>query len=138
VSANPSFGRARYGTGTPTHSHVRCGRAYDHLIDVDTSVTVTALDLATTWTDRAFLATQYRKGRVLLSGDAAHVHAPLGGQGLNLGQGDAMNLGWKLATIASCAPATVLDSYEAERRPQAELVLDWSRAQVALLRPDPG
>lgn len=49
-----------------------------------------------------------------------------------------MNLGWKLATIASCAPATVLDSYEAERRPQAELVLDWSRAQVALLRPDPG
>jgi len=101
-------------------------------------VTVTALDLATTWTDRAFLATQYRKGRVLLSGDAAHVHAPLGGQGLNLGQGDAMNLGWKLATIASCAPATVLDSYEAERRPQAELVLDWSRAQVALLRPDPG
>jgi 2-polyprenyl-6-methoxyphenol hydroxylase-like FAD-dependent oxidoreductase len=104
-----------------------------------TNVTVTALDRATTWTDRAFLATQYRKGRVLLAGDAAHVHAPLGGQGLNLGLGDAMNLGWKLAaTIASRAPATVLDSYEAERRPQAELVLDWSRAQVALLRPDPG
>ncbi|MEJ8631878.1 FAD-dependent monooxygenase [Sphingomonas sp. I4] len=70
-----------------------------------TDVIVTALDLATTWTDRAFLAAEYRKGRVLLAGDAAHVHAPLGGQGLNLGLGDAMNLGWKLAaTICGLAP----------------------------------
>lgn len=104
-----------------------------------TDVTVAALDLATTWTDRAFLATEYRKGRVLLAGDAAHVHAPLGGQGLNLGLGDAMNLGWKLAAaVRGCASPALLDSYERERHPVAEQVLDWSRAQVALLRPDPG
>lgn len=98
-----------------------------------------ALDVATTWTDRAFLATDYREGRVLLAGDAAHVHAPLGGQGLNLGLGDAMNLGWKLAaTVNGDAPPDLLASYETERRPVAEQVLDWSRAQVALMRPDRG
>ena len=73
---------------------------------------MTALELATTWTDRAYQATAYRKGRVLLAGDAAHIHSPLGGQGLNLGLGDAMNLGWKLAaTIRGDAPAGLLDSY---------------------------
>lgn len=102
----------------------------------ETQVEVTALGLATTWTDRAFLATEYRKGRVLLAGDAAHIHSPLGGQGLNLGLGDAMNLGWKLAaTIRGDAAAGLLDSYQRERRPVAEQVLDWSRAQVALMRP---
>lgn len=65
-----------------------------------TDVTVIALRLAATWTDRAHQATTYRKGRVLLAGDAAHVHSPLGGQGLNLGLGDAMNLGWKLAAAS--------------------------------------
>jgi 2-polyprenyl-6-methoxyphenol hydroxylase-like FAD-dependent oxidoreductase len=75
-------------------------------------VTVTALRLATTWTDRAYQATAYRKGRVLLAGDSAHIHSPLGGQGLNLGLGDAMNLGWKLAaTIRGDAPAGLIDSY---------------------------
>jgi 2-polyprenyl-6-methoxyphenol hydroxylase-like FAD-dependent oxidoreductase len=70
-----------------------------------TDVTLTALQLATTWTDRAYQATAYRNGRVLLAGDAAHIHSPLGGQGLNLGLGDAMNLGWKLAaTIRGDAP----------------------------------
>jgi 2-polyprenyl-6-methoxyphenol hydroxylase-like FAD-dependent oxidoreductase len=99
-------------------------------------VAVTKLDLATTWTDRAFQATAYRKGRVLLAGDAAHVHSPLGGQGLNLGLGDAMNLGWKLAaTLRGDAPIGLLDSYERERQPVAARVLDWSRAQVALMRP---
>ena len=99
-------------------------------------VTLTALRLATTWTDRAYQATTYRKGRLLLAGDAAHIHSPLGGQGLNLGLGDAMNLGWKLAaTIRGDAPLALLDSYSSERRPVAAQVLDWSRAQVALMRP---
>lgn len=101
-----------------------------------TDVTVAALRLATTWTDRARQATAYRKGRVLLAGDAAHTHSPLGGQGLNLGLGDAMNLGWKLAaTIRGDAPAGLLDSYWSERHPVGVQVLDWSRAQVALMRP---
>jgi 2-polyprenyl-6-methoxyphenol hydroxylase-like FAD-dependent oxidoreductase len=101
-------------------------------------VTLTALKLATTWTDRAYQATAYRKGRVLLAGDAAHIHSPLGGQGLNLGLGDAMNLGWKLAaTIRGDAPEGLLDSYVGERHPVGAQVLDWSRAQVALMRPTP-
>ncbi|MFL6601284.1 MAG: FAD-dependent monooxygenase [Steroidobacteraceae bacterium] len=101
-----------------------------------TDVTVTALQLATTWTDRAYQATTYRKERVLLAGDAAHIHSPLGGQGLNLGLGDAMNLGWKLAsTIRGNAPASLLDTYLSERHPIGAKVLDWSRAQVALMRP---
>ncbi|MDF2383441.1 FAD-dependent monooxygenase [Nostoc ellipsosporum NOK] len=104
-----------------------------------TAVTLRTLRLATSWTDRAHQATAYRKGRVLLAGDAAHIHSPLGGQGLNLGIGDAMNLGWKLAaTIRGTAPAGLLDSYDAERRPVGAQVLDWSRAQVALMRPSPG
>jgi 2-polyprenyl-6-methoxyphenol hydroxylase-like FAD-dependent oxidoreductase len=103
-----------------------------------TDVTVEQLHAATTWTDRARQATRYRQGRVLLAGDAAHIHAPLGGQGLNLGIGDAMNLGWKLAaTIHGSAPAGLLDTYEAERQPVGIRVLDWSRAQVVLMRPDP-
>ncbi|UIJ44026.1 FAD-dependent monooxygenase [Sphingomonas cannabina] len=103
-----------------------------------TDITLTALRLATTWTDRACQATAYRRGRVLLAGDAAHIHSPLGGQGLNLGLGDAMNLGWKLAaTIRGDAPAGLLDSYMTERHPVGAQVLDWSRAQVALMRPTP-
>ena len=101
-----------------------------------TDVTLTALNLASTWTDRSQQATTYRKGRVLLAGDAAHIHSPLGGQGLNLGLGDAMNLGWKLAaTIRGDAPEGLLDSYTAERHPIGARILDWTRAQVALMRP---
>jgi len=103
-----------------------------------TTITLTNLRLATTWTDRAYQVTAYRKGRVLLAGDAAHIHSPLGGQGLNLGIGDAMNLGWKLASaIRGDAPAGLLDSYQRERHPEGARVLDWSRAQVALMRPTP-
>lgn len=103
-----------------------------------TDVTISALHTVTTWTDRARQATQYRHGQVLLAGDAAHIHAPLGGQGLNLGLGDAMNLGWKLAaTIQKKAPEGLLDTYYAERHPIGEQVLDWSRAQVAIMRPGP-
>lgn len=104
----------------------------------NTDITINALHTATTWTDRARQATTYRNGRVLLAGDAAHIHAPLGGQGLNLGLGDAMNLGWKLAaTIHEEAPENLLDSYYAERHPIGAQVLDWSRAQVAIMKPDP-
>jgi 2-polyprenyl-6-methoxyphenol hydroxylase-like FAD-dependent oxidoreductase len=104
-----------------------------------TDVTLTALNVASTWTDRSKQATTYRKGRVLLAGDAAHVHSPLGGQGLNLGLGDAMNLGWKLAaTIRGDAPDGLLDSYTTERHPIGARVLEWTRAQVALMRPDRG
>jgi hypothetical protein len=100
-----------------------------------TDVTLTALHVASTWTDRAMQATTYRKGRVLLAGDAAHIHSPLGGQGLNLGFGDAMNLGWKLAaTIRGDAPDGLLDTYTTERHPVGARILDWSRAQVALMQ----
>ena len=69
-------------------------------------------------------ARHYRKGRVFLAGDAAHVHSPLGGQGMNTGIGDAMNLGWKLAAAAAgSAPPWLLDSYETERHPVGESVL---------------
>lgn len=102
-----------------------------------TDVTLRALHAATTWTDRARQATTYRNWRVLLAGDAAHIHSPLGGQGLNLGLGDAMNLGWKLAaTIQGRAPKGLLDSYFTERYPIGAQVLDWSRAQVAIMKPD--
>ncbi|RAJ37306.1 2-polyprenyl-6-methoxyphenol hydroxylase-like FAD-dependent oxidoreductase [Pedobacter cryoconitis] len=104
----------------------------------NTDVTINALHMATTWTDRARQATTYRNGRVLLAGDAAHIHSPLGGQGLNLGLGDAMNLGWKLAaTIQNKAPEGLLDSYYTERHPIGAQVLDWSRAQVAIMNPSP-
>ena len=102
-------------------------------------VTITAVHSATRFTDNARQATTYRLGRVLLAGDAAHVHSPFGGQGLNLGLGDAMNLGWKLAAVArGRAPERLLDSYTTERHPIGAWVLDWSRAQVALMRPEPG
>ncbi|MES2279236.1 MAG: FAD-dependent monooxygenase [Bacteroidota bacterium] len=104
----------------------------------NTDVAISALHIATSWTDRARQATTYRNRRVFLAGDAAHIHAPLGGQGLNLGLGDAMNLGWKLAaTIKRKAPEGLLDSYYAERYPIGAQVLDWSRAQVAIMKPDP-
>ncbi|KIZ13324.1 rifampin monooxygenase [Streptomyces natalensis] len=84
-------------------------------------------------------AERYRVGRVLLAGDAAHVHPPTGGQGLNLGIQDAFNLGWKLAAeVAGWAPEGLLDSYEAERHPVATAVLDHTRAQMQLMSTEPG
>jgi hypothetical protein len=92
----------------------------------------------TRFTDNTRLVDDYRAGRVLLAGDAAHVHSPFGGQGLNLGLQDAANLGWKLAAaVAGWAPAGLLDTYAAERRPVAARVLHNTRAQVALMNPDP-
>jgi 2-polyprenyl-6-methoxyphenol hydroxylase-like FAD-dependent oxidoreductase len=88
--------------------------------------------------DATRLAERYRVGRVLLAGDAAHIHPPLGGQGLNLGIQDAFNLGWKLAAeITGRAPEALLDSYEAERRPVAAAVLDNTRVQTLLISTDP-
>jgi 2-polyprenyl-6-methoxyphenol hydroxylase-like FAD-dependent oxidoreductase len=103
-----------------------------------TDVTLKSVQVATSYTDHARQATTYRKGRVLLAGDAAHVHSPFGGQGMNAGLGDAMNLGWKLAaTVKGWAPADLLDTYTVERHPIGEWVLNWTRAQVAIIRPDP-
>ena len=90
------------------------------------------------YNDAARLAARYRSGRVLLAGDAAHIHYPAGGQGLNTGVQDAVNLGWKLAAVlANRQDQTLLDTYEEERRPVAERVLANTRAQTALTRPDP-
>jgi 2-polyprenyl-6-methoxyphenol hydroxylase-like FAD-dependent oxidoreductase len=89
--------------------------------------------------DATRLAERYRVDRVFLAGDAAHIHPPAGGQGLNLGIQDAFNLGWKLAAdIAGWAPADLLDSYETERHPVAADVLDNTRAQMELMSTEPG
>ncbi|WP_216209198.1 rifampin monooxygenase [Amycolatopsis aidingensis] len=89
--------------------------------------------------DATRLAERYRVGRVLLAGDAAHIHPPMGGQGLNLGIQDAFNLGWKLAAeVGGWAPEGLLDSYHTERHPVAADVLDNTRAQAELLSTEPG
>jgi 2-polyprenyl-6-methoxyphenol hydroxylase-like FAD-dependent oxidoreductase len=89
--------------------------------------------------DATRLAERYRVGRVLLAGDAAHIHPPIGGQGLNLGVQDAVNLGWKLAgQTRGWAPEGLLDTYHTERHPVAEAVLDNTRAQMGLLSAEPG
>ena len=82
-------------------------------------------------------AASYREGRVLLAGDAAHVHPPQGGQGLNIGVQDAVNLGWKLAQVVNgTSPESLLDTYHAERHPVGARVLHNTMAQVALSTPD--
>ncbi|OBF50490.1 hypothetical protein A5787_08150 [Mycobacterium sp. 852002-50816_SCH5313054-b] len=89
------------------------------------------------FTDVARQAAAYRAGRVLLAGDAAHVHHPIGGQGLNTGVQDAVNLGWKLAQVVKgISPDGLLDSYHAERHPVGARVLRNAMAQMTLLRPD--
>ena len=91
------------------------------------------------FTDATRLAERYRVGRVFLAGDAAHIHPPLGGQGLNLGIQDAFDLGWKLAAaVAGWAPDDLLDPNATERRPAAEDVLTITRAQSELISPEPG
>jgi len=91
----------------------------------------------TRFTDMTRQAAAYRAGRVLLAGDAAHVHSPVGGQGLNTGVQDAVNLGWKLAQVVNrISPESLLDSYHAERYPVAARVLRNTMAQVALMRAD--
>ena len=89
------------------------------------------------FSDMARQAASYREGRVLLAGDAAHVHYPVGGQGLNIGVQDAVNLGWKLAQVVNeTSPESLLNTYQSERHPIAARVLRDTMAQVALLRTD--
>jgi 3-(3-hydroxy-phenyl)propionate hydroxylase len=89
------------------------------------------------FTDMTRQAAAYRERRVLLAGDAAHVHSPVGGQGLNIGVQDAVNLGWKLAQVVKrISPESLLDTYHSERHPVAARVLRDTMAQTALLRSD--
>ncbi|MFD9127549.1 FAD-dependent monooxygenase [Kitasatospora sp. NPDC059571] len=98
-----------------------------------------AVDNASRFTDATRQLEHYRAGRVLFAGDAAHIHPPLGAQGLNLGVQDAFNLGWKLAaTVRGRAPSGLLDSYHAERHPVGAQVLHHTSAQRALADPNPG
>src|ERR1044072_6154242 len=100
---------------------------------IDTEIT--AIHAATRYTDTTRQAATYRAGRVFLAGDAAHVHPPAGGQGLNLGIGDAMNLGWKLAAVLrGDAEESLLDTYTEERHPIGAWVQEWTKAQAALRR----
>jgi 2-polyprenyl-6-methoxyphenol hydroxylase-like FAD-dependent oxidoreductase len=93
---------------------------------------------ASRFSDASRQVTDYRCGRVLFAGDAAHIHSPMGGQGLNLGVQDAMNLGWKLAAhVQGRAPAGLLDSYHTERHPVAARILATTRAQGVLMNPPP-
>jgi 3-(3-hydroxy-phenyl)propionate hydroxylase len=97
---------------------------------------VRSLSWASRFTDNTRQAASYRKGRILLAGDAAHVHPPLGGQGLNTGVQDAVNLGWKLAQVVkSTSPQSLLDTYHGERHPVGARVLQNTMAQVALTSP---
>lgn len=127
-----------------------------HRVTCRTDVGLKNVARTMTFTDRTMHAATYRKGRVLLAGDAAHIHSPLGGQGLNLGLGDANNLSWKLAAtirqeiaigtrttgtdsnmeIGTMLDTSILDSYETERRPVVDSVLEWTRAQIVTLQPD--
>jgi 2-polyprenyl-6-methoxyphenol hydroxylase-like FAD-dependent oxidoreductase len=89
------------------------------------------------FTDATRQAASYRKGRVLLAGDAAHIHSPAGGQGLNLGVQDAVNLGWKLAQgVQGSSPESLLDTYQAERHPVGARALRTTMAQTAANRGD--
>ncbi|GAA1691183.1 FAD-dependent monooxygenase [Fodinicola feengrottensis] len=101
-------------------------------------VVLTSFDGGVRYSDNTRQAATYRLGRILLAGDAAHVHSPIGGQGLNLGLQDAMNLGWKLGLVVrGMASDALLDTYTTERHRVGEWVLRNTRAQVALMRPGP-
>jgi 3-(3-hydroxy-phenyl)propionate hydroxylase len=109
----------------------------DALIAADgTDYGAHSLSTASRFTDNTRQAASYRQGRVLLAGDAAHVHPPLGGQGLNTGVQDAVNLGWKLAQVVKkTSPQSLLDTYHGERHPVGARVLQNTMAQIALTSP---
>jgi 2-polyprenyl-6-methoxyphenol hydroxylase-like FAD-dependent oxidoreductase len=124
---------SQIGTGEPTLRDLSEG-----LIAVyGTDYGIHSPTWITRFTDMTRQAATYRSGRVLLAGDAAHVHSPVGGQGLNMGVQDAVNLGWKLAQVVKrTSPESLLDTYHAERHPAAARVLRDTMAQVAIMRPD--
>ncbi|MGH7655067.1 MAG: FAD-dependent monooxygenase [Gemmatimonadaceae bacterium] len=124
---------AKVGSGEPTLRDVS-----DGLIAVyGTDYGVHSAKSISRFTDMARQAAAYRERRVLLAGDAAHVHPPDGGQGLNTGVQDAVNLGWKLAQVVKgTSPESLLDTYHTERHPIGARVLRISMASVALRRPD--
>jgi 2-polyprenyl-6-methoxyphenol hydroxylase-like FAD-dependent oxidoreductase len=100
-------------------------------------LTLDSVRWASRFTDATRQAAHYRAGRVFLAGDAAHIHSPAGGQGLNLGLQDAFNLGWKMAeVIRGESEDSLLDTYEAERHPVAARVLQSTQAQGVLMVPD--
>jgi len=110
-------------------------------VGLDPSTSWMIAERSPTWisrfTDTTRQAASYRHGRVLLAGDAAHVHPPQGGQGLNTGVQDAVNLGWELAQVVNkTSPESLLDTYHAERHPVGARVLHNTMAQVALSKPD--
>jgi 3-(3-hydroxy-phenyl)propionate hydroxylase len=120
------------GTGEPSLDDLRAA-----LVDVyGTDYGMGDAAFISRFTDSTRQAASYREGRVLLAGDAAHVHYPVGGQGLNTGVQDAVNLGWKLAQVVHrTSPESLLDTYEAERHPVAARILRSTMAQTALIRP---
>jgi 3-(3-hydroxy-phenyl)propionate hydroxylase len=154
MEQQPAFGlRHGGGIGPADGGRVRVVLAEEHvtaadepsfddlrtaLIDADgTDYGVRSAVWISRFTDMTRQAAAYRNGRVLLAGDAAHIHAPAGGQGLNIGVQDAVNLGWKLAQVVKgVSPDALLDTYHAERHPVGARVLHNTMAQIALRRAD--
>lgn len=141
--ADPAGGGDRFGivlkerevehAGPPTLDDLRA----ELVIRFDTDFGVHSPTALSRFTDASRQAASYRSGRVLLAGDAAHIHPPQGGQGLNVGVQDAVNLGWKLAqVVAGVSPDALLDTYHAERHPVGARVLQNTEAQVALATND--
>ncbi|GAA2251682.1 FAD-dependent monooxygenase [Kitasatospora cystarginea] len=121
-------------TAPVTEEEIRAGLRLHH----GDTVRLRELRWASRFTDASRQVERYRHGRVLLAGDAAHIHNPSGGQGLNLGMQDAFNLGWKLAAdLAGWASPGLLDTYHDERHPVGAMVLENTRAQGVLGVPDP-
>jgi 2-polyprenyl-6-methoxyphenol hydroxylase-like FAD-dependent oxidoreductase len=154
MEEQPTFGqRHGGGIGPADGGRVRVVLAEEHVEDVDapglddlrralvdadgTDYGVRSAAWISRFTDMTRQAAAYRNGRVLLAGDAAHIHAPAGGQGLNIGVQDAVNLGWKLAQVVKgVSPDALLDTYHAERHPVGARVLHNTMAQIALRRAD--
>lgn len=159
VGEEPAWGLRRDERGQHGIGRLEDGRArvvvsvrYDQAADREPTLEELRRGLVAVWgthfgvhspswisrfTDATRQAESYRAGRVFLAGDAAHVHYPIGGQGLNLGVQDAVNLGWKLGQVVKgTSPAGLLDTYQAERHPVAARVLRYTMAQTALARSD--